>query len=256
MFFQGNSISTTKMISNTWYLITFFLLMTSLPSIAIATTKTSTTPSSNDISNIIETNQIPILMSAKDAAVSMNSMHFLKELVQMKDTVNEKYYGLYKNGDNHNTIIQFGYDDDSNGDYNNKENGNVEVDGNNNIISVVEYTGRLWFMKSKQNSNNGIQFQESVRIHNLSDCGKYSTIECLTKYKSKDKWVDCSRVICTFQSNDESQEGGSRLVMKMGSEILIQLPLFGIGGAVKKQILKTFQKAADSYFHKIGGRMS
>ncbi len=241
------------MISNTLYLITFFLLMPSLPSIAIATTKTSTTPS-NDISNIIETNQIPILMSAKDAAVSMNSIHFLKELVQMKDTVNEKYYGLYKDGNNHSTIIEFGYDGDNNGDYNNKENGKIKVDGNN-IISVVEYTGRLWFMKSKQSSNNGIQFQESVRIHNLSDCGKYSTIECFTKYKSKDKWVDCSRVVCTFQSNDDSQDGGGGIVMKMGSEILIQLPLFGIGGAVKKQILKTFQKAADSYFRKIGGTM-
>lgn len=165
--------------------------------------------------------------SPKDAAMSMNSIDFLEELVKIKDTVDEKYYDLYENGNvsdnNNNNNKDYDYDEK------NKEN----------LVSVVEYTGKLWFMNKR-----GVKFQESVKINNLSKCGKYSTVECMTKYKSKNKWVDCSRVICSFQESDNNQG----LEMKVGSEILVTLPLFGVGGAIKKQISKTFQVATDSFF--------
>ena len=117
-------------------------------------------------------------LSPRDAAISMNSVEFLKELVRKKDTFDEKYYAMIKDNDEYHH-------------HNHDHNVNLNPDEKKGeqskeilIASVVEYTGRLWFMKKRTNQNNGgIQFQESVRIHHLSECGTSSTVECITKYK-------------------------------------------------------------------------
>jgi len=203
---------------------------------AKATTDAFTT-SSKDNNDHTEIIHIPMSISAKEAAISMNSIQFLEQLVKIKDTFDEKYYGLSENI-NQGCIIA----GDSDSCLRMNENETTKTNNVNDFISVVEYTGRLWFMNKR-----GVQFQESVRIKKLSNCGSYSTIECMTRYKRKDRWVDCSRVLCSFQPNTK----GRGLKMKIGSEILIGLPLFGIGSTVKKQILKTFQIATDSFFHQL-----
>lgn len=175
-------------------------------------------------------------LSPKDAVILMNSIDFLQELVKVKDTTNEKYYGINLDQGENQSQLQ-GYSDD------------VGIDRGDGLISVVEYTGRLWFLNKL-----GVQFQESVQINKLSECGKYATIECVTKYKRKNKWVDCSKVICSFLKSDEHNDDNDDhqgLSMKVVSEVLVQLPLLGAGRAVKKQITKTFEAATDSFFHRL-----
>ena len=218
----------------------------SASSFTITGTTTSRTPGA-DTRTIKQTNKRVLSplhnISPKDAAVSMNSIDFLQELVKVKDTVDEKYYGINSEKRENQNQLNKGYGSDNDG-------GGTGAGG---LISVVEYTGRLWFMNKR-----GVQFQESVKINNLSECGKYSTIECVTKYKRKNKWVDCSRVMCSFlKSNEHDHDGDGNndddegLKMKVVSEILVQLPLLGAGRAVKKHITKTFEAATDSFFHRL-----
>ncbi len=232
-------------------------------------------------------------MSPKEAAISMNSIEFLKELVRKKDTFNEHYY--YASPQK----MRLPTNEHNNGLYQSNNTSLADV-------VVVEYTGRLWFMKKKnqdkKDEEGGIRFQESVRIQNVSKCGTTSTVECITKYKKKNgthtkrkgvgedndnddgQWIDCSKVVCTFTSpnydshnssmNNSSSSSGSssngssissgssrsssriisiaeetnKLHMKIGSEVLLQIPLLGVGGAVRKQISDTFEVAAKAYF--------
>lgn len=185
-------------------------------------------------------------LSPSDAAELMNSVEFLEELVKDKDTIDEKYYGLY---DPDQILSDENSRESENISYG---NGSIALSINSNKeeiskpISVVEYTGILWFLSKRK-----VQFQESVRITNLSKCGK-STIECITRYKKKDNWVDCSRVLCSFQEKDNNQG----LQMEIGSEILVRLPLLGVGGALNKKISVTFENATNSFFRKLGAANS
>ena len=83
------------------------------------------------------------------------------------------------------------------------------------MTNTCEYTGKLWFMR-----RSGIQFRETVRIctedrgssSTMSSSLSSSSVECLTKYKHKNEWVDCSKVICTFAippppSTEEEDDG-------------------------------------------------
>ena len=218
------------------------IILKSSVSTGIATTSTN----KNDLieqrthNNDAKSSPQYLSLSPRDAAVSMNSLDFLEELVKIKDTVDEKYYGIYDSHDHdmNDKNNEVRGDRNQNGPLMIQDNGSDT--NNERLISIVEYTGRLWFMRER-----GIQFQERVRIKNLSEHG--STIECITKYKRKNEWVDCSRVLCSFQVNNDSQ----RLKMKVGSEILMRLPLLGAGGAVKRQISKSFEAAAESFFRRL-----
>lgn len=193
--------------------LTIVSIALELTSKAIATSAQTSTVINKNLSSL----NLPLHLSPQDAARSLNSIDFLEELVKIKDTADEKYYGIELNNS-----------------------------GRSNIISVVEYTGRLWFM-----NRQGIQFQESIKIGEVSKCGTFSTIECVTKYKSKSQWIDCSKVFCTFVAKSKNNRDAGELDMKVRSELLIPIPLLGIGGSVRKQITKSFQAATQSYFQRL-----
>jgi len=160
--------------------------------------------------------------TAENAAKSMNSMSFLEQLVKLKDTCNEDYY---------------------------QENGNEEGT-HTETTHIVEYTGQLWFLRKTP-----LRFQEAITISDISPCGKFSSIECITKYKTGPtaSWSDCSRVSCSFRHETGGDGENNKFDMSVSSELLVRLPLFGIGKAVRKHISNTFENAANVFFEGITG---
>ena len=104
--------------------------------------------------------------------------------------------------------------------------------------TTTEYTGNLWFMRNK-----GIRFRETVRISEISRDGKTATVECITKYRAKGRWHDCSKVTCKLSAADRG------INMVTDSEVLVSLPLPGLAGkAVRSKISSAFESAAEAFF--------
>ena len=161
--------------------------------------------------------------TAASAAKAMTSIPFLKELVILKDTCNEEYFKQHNEGEQ-------------------------ETDASSTC--VVEYTGRLWFLRKTP-----IRFQEVIAINDISPCGTLSSIECMTKYKiggPKADWVNCSRVSCLIsKSSIQTQEGGAHnLKFTVSTDVLVRLPLFGIREKISRDITETFKNAADAFLAK------
>jgi hypothetical protein len=165
-------------------------------------------------------------LTAASVAKSMNSIPFLQELVNLKDTCNEEYF-MQQNEDE------------------------KEPYSGSTPIHVVEYTGRLWFLR-----NTPIRFQEVITINEISPCGKISMLECITKYKTgpKANWVDCSRVVCSISGpGGHSQKGFAtnlNLSMAVSTDLLVRLPLFGMREKVSRYISETFETAANEFLSK------
>ena len=117
----------------------------------------------------------------------------------------------------------------------------VNVAASNASLSestTTEYTGNLWFMRNK-----GIRFRETVRVSEISRDGESATVECITKYRTKGRWHDCSKVVCTLSAADEG------INMVTNSEVLVSLPLPGLAGkAVRSKISSAFESAAQAFF--------
>jgi len=162
--------------------------------------------------------------TAASVAKSMNSIPFLQELVNLKDTCNEEYF-MQQNEDE------------------------KEPYSGSTPIHVVEYTGRLWFLR-----NTPIRFQEVITINKISPCGTISMLECITKYKTgpKANWVDCSRVLCSISGpGGQSQKGiATNLSMAVSTDLLVRLPLFGMREKVSRYISETFETAANEFLSK------
>ena len=104
--------------------------------------------------------------------------------------------------------------------------------------TTTEYTGNLWFMRNK-----GIRFRETIRVSEISRDGISATVECITKYRTKGQWHDCSKVVCTMSAADQ----GINIVTN--SEVLVSLPLPGLAGkAVRSKIASAFNSAAQAFF--------
>lgn len=159
---------------------------------------------------------------AKNIALAVNSKEFLQELVRLKDTVDEVYY---------------------------QEHGKIGLESqilkplNNPLllstVSTVEYTGKLWFLKQSR-----VKFQEKLKIVEVSHCGRSVTIECVTKYKTakSSEWIDCAIVSCNIV--DDKSEG---FQLNVRSDLLIKIPLLGLGGSIRKKISGTFENAVNSF---------
>ena len=105
--------------------------------------------------------------------------------------------------------------------------------------TTTEYTGNLWFMRSK-----GIRFRETVRVSEISSDGKTAIVECTTKYRTNGRWHDCSKVVCTLTAVDQG------INMATDSEVLVSLPLPGLAGkAVRTKISAAFESAAQAFFN-------
>lgn len=160
--------------------------------------------------------------NAKNVALAMNSKEFLQELVRLKDTCNEVYY---------------------------QENDKIEVenqilDPHNNpflltTVSAVEYSGKLWFLRQSR-----VKFQEKLKIAKISHCGRSFTLECVTKYKTakSSEWIDCAIVSCNIV--DDKSEG---VQLNVRSDLLIKIPLLGLGGSIRNVISGTFETAVNSF---------
>ncbi len=210
------------------------------------------------------------ISSPEYAARAVSSIPFLKELVHWKDTCNEKYYT------SSTKILQ----SDTTGSSSNTCTRGGDEEHHHHI---VEYTGRLWFLRKTP-----VRFQEIVRLVGVSSCGMNSTVECITKYRAtkKSEWVDCARVLCKFSRkrnneasekstntsehrglggiisyvggkllDDAQQDGDDLLGMEIQSELLVGLPLFGIRGKITEQISKTFEEAANNYLANIAQKI-
>ena len=211
------------------------------------------------------------------AARSMNSVAFLSELVALKDTSDVRYFqskhqeaavaSISRGGgggggiacQKRQTRQRFlrrvvnaarsgtvrlsaaaGNNDVDN------DGGNLDCrksqDADSNSMSsdstTTEYTGNLWFMKNK-----GIRFRETVQVTEISRDGKSATVECITKYRTKGRWHDCSKVTCTLSAADRG------IHMVTDSEVLVSLPLPGLAGkAVRYKISSAFESAAEAFF--------
>ena len=149
----------------------------------------------------------------------MNSLSFLKELIALKDTIDEEFF---------------------------EEQVDASLADHDTRTSIVEYTGRLWFLRKTP-----IRFQEHIIFSGSSKCERESSIQCISKYKtnSKSSWIDCSRVNCSFREI-EDDEGMIKLELDVTSDVLIQIPLFGMRKKIASHIGNTFEKAVQSFLEK------
>lgn len=154
-------------------------------------------------------------------AQSINSVSFLKELISLKDTIDENFFEEQVDASPTST-------------------------DHTCITSIVEYTGRLWFLRKTP-----IRFQEHIIFSGSSKCGRESSIQCISKYKtnSKSPWIDCSRVNCSFREVEDG-EGSIKLALDVTSDVLIKIPLFGMRKKIASHISNTFEKAAHSFLEK------
>lgn len=127
--------------------------------------------------------------------------------------------------------------------------------------TVSEYLGQLWFLPDKR----GIQFRERIRVITISEDGMSSTVECTTQYHNGSRWVDCSRVICEFESmpfdmigteNGAQQENivrnDAKVKMTLKCEVLVWLPLpKAASNAVGKKISSVFEAVALDFFEEL-----
>lgn len=100
-----------------------------------------------------------------------------------------------------------------------------------------------------------MRFRDTIRVCDGEVDGV--AVECITRYKNKGNWVDCSKVICRFtippptagrEDGAASMRKRSIVRMNMDSEVLLRAPLFGISGAVKERNIRTFGNAAEVFY--------
>ena len=214
---------------------------------------------------------------AVSAARSMNSIAFLSELVALKDTSDVRYFQSNEQAEqeaavpsisrggggiacqkqktrhrllrrivnaarsgtvqlsaaaSHNDVDINGRKTDCN------KSPEVNIAASFSKSTTTEYTGNLWFMRNK-----GIRFRETVRVSDISRDGKTATVECITKYRTKGRWHDCSKVTCTLSAANRG------INMVTDSEVLVRLPLPGLAGkAVRSKISLAFESAAQAFF--------
>eukprot|EP00563_Minutocellus_polymorphus_P019914 CAMPEP_0197716192 /NCGR_PEP_ID=MMETSP1434-20131217/1167_1 /TAXON_ID=265543 /ORGANISM="Minutocellus polymorphus, Strain CCMP3303" /LENGTH=292 /DNA_ID=CAMNT_0043300513 /DNA_START=153 /DNA_END=1028 /DNA_ORIENTATION=- len=211
---------------------------------------------------------------AISAAKSMNSVAFLSKLVALKETSEVRYFQSHqpepavaniargggvagqkqkKKGNFRRrvvTAVQSGTVQLSAGRDDLDDETKVDCEKSQDIpdggvasnslskTTTTEYTGNLWFMRNK-----GIRFRETVRVSDISSDGKSATVECITKYRTRSGWNDCSKVTCTLSAVDRG------ITMVTDSKLLVNLPLPGLAGkAVRSKISAAFESAAEDFF--------
>lgn len=216
--------------------------------------------------------------SATDAAIALNSIHFMELLIGVKNSADVQTYTQSGNTPkaNHEKSLKgvttanaswtklipsilkqrLSIQDDS-----------ANITNDNTYIpcsqptsewripnpcpkheTVAEYTGQLWFL-----NKSGIRFRETIKIVSISPDGKSSALECNTEYHNGSKWVGCSKIICEFTSHTNDNSSGSLqknkneigLKMSLDCELLVWLPLPNAATkGVRNKISSVFENVA------------
>ena len=205
------------------------------------------------------------VLSPIDAATAINSERFINLLVGEKGSKDVKTYtqktsssnsshhrhmmsntwGISKwmmfGGDRSSTV-----DGDSSNDNDSLAKTATSLIDNHmySVETITEYKASLWFLSNK---SKGMRFRETIRILSISSDGQSSTVECISQYHNGSKWVDCSKVICNFSSEDST-----RVRMILDGEVLVWLPLpKSAARAVGKKIINVFEQAALTFFDEL-----
>lgn len=241
------------------------VLSTATTEVFIATSAPYRKHKNNDdiVSSSSPHRSMKVVSTASDAAVAINSEEFMNILVGKKTCANVNTYtqAIEHDYDDHCThhsqtknkggswmfsrwIFGGGGDTSSPGD--DDTNRNNCLSNNSRVPSthetITEYIGKLWFLSDKK----GMRFRETIRVIATSSDGQSSTVECISQYHNGSKWIDCSKVICTFHVDSSGKENKDKVKMVLKSEILIWLPL--PSKAIGKKIINVFEEAALAYF--------
>lgn len=205
------------------------------------------------------------VISATEAAVALNSIHFMERLIGVKNSAEVKTYTQSAN------VLATDYVHSRNGDatatpgrtmfswtknimpnilkqrfLSSMQDDDVKITNNNSVHcsrskskwrissnpcptheTVAEYIGQLWFL-----NKSGIRFRETMKVVAISPDGKSSTVECNTEYHNGSKWISCSKIICEFTSHSNDRDAEVRqnsddlgVKMKLDCELLVWLPL-------------------------------
>ncbi len=226
--------------------------------------------------------------TATEAAIAMNSIEFLEQLMALKDTAGMKTYtqplssrssaiaghtssqvgieqtnqsSSYREGFSWN-FSRWVFGGESVKSTSSGEEAEEPTSLNESNMgskhasheTVTEYNAKLWFLPSNKGE---MKFRETIRVLSISVDGKSSTVECIAQYYNGSKWVDCSKVICTFSSVplmsvDNQRHESAKVRMQLDSEILVWLPLpKAASKAVGKKITSVFESAALGFFDEL-----
>jgi hypothetical protein len=220
--------------------------------------------------------------SATDAAMALNSVHFMEMFVGVKNSADVKTYTQYAQHSSTDPNLSIEDDALENTIYNwtaklipgifkrRFKNSVQEEDASVTKESllqspqsqfksspslkhetVAEYIGQLWFI-----NKSGIRFRETIKIVAISSDGRSSTVECNTEYHNGSKWISCSKIICelTSHAHDEDRRlqqknEAPRVKMTLDCELLVWLPLpHASMQGVRNKISSVFESAALEFF--------
>ena len=212
---------------------------------------------------------VMVVNTASDAAVAINSEQFMNILVGRKGSANVNTYTQaiehdYEDNCTHHSQTKtkggswkfsrwiFGGGEDTSLSRDDDTNCNNCLSNSSEVPSshetITEYIGKLWFLSDEK----GMRFRETIRVISISSDGRSSTVQCISQYHNGTKWIDCSKVICTFHVDsrgNNNKKDKDRVKMVLESEILIWLPL--PSRAVRKKIMHVFEEAALAYFDEL-----
>lgn len=198
-----------------------------------------------------------VVTTATDAAIAMNSIAFIELLSGAKNTADIKTYTRAP-------IFLHSVADGSSNNYDKLSEGNSESErlssgfASTSNETVSEYLGRLWFLPE-----TGIRFRETIRILSVSTDGQSSTVECITQYQRGSRWIDCSRIICTFSSASLASVGSEKMApekkadvkMELECELLVWLPMpNAVSKQVASKIRSVFETVALDFFKELASR--
>lgn len=174
---------------------------------------------------------------------ALNSEHFLRDLVALKDTENATYRTTTTT--TRPSIAGTGP---------RKVNALSEDDANDDVVvTSCEYTGKLWFLRKA-----GLRFRETVTVVAATgegDDGVAIVARCDSELRKNGKWIKCSSTTCTVgndptRDDAKENEDGGAFAFVVKSELSVKLPLRGVSSAVVKKINVTFQKAIKMFLEK------
>ena len=218
-----------------------------------------------------------VKLNSVDAAIALNSIHFMEQLIGVKNSANVKTYTQPTNAPNIHHVAA------GNGNWTKfipnmfkqrlsiTDDGTTVTDEDKHISysqstsdwripiprpkheTVAEYTGELWFL-----NKSDIRFRETIKIIAISPDGNTSILECHTEYHNGSQWVSCAKIVCEFTSHTkddgsnslEMNTNGMGVKMSLDCELLVWLPLpKRIKKGVQNKISSVFENVALEFFN-------
>lgn len=179
-------------------------------------------------------------LSPKMAANKMNSISFLEYLVGSKNSTQEVFYQEKLKQQTQSPAILCVPNILKTNDQDSSNDSTHDMD----VATSCEYSGKLWFMPKT------LRFLETVKVADVSSCGKRSIVECITKFKRGKKWVDCSRITCTFLDGaNVADTNPIGVEMDVTCDILV--PISFLKSRMREIVRETYKNAAEAYYEEI-----